>query len=453
MSADQITGKKVTIVGAARSGVSLAVVLKKRGAAVFVSDAAKSETKVHEAQLLETAGIPFEFGGHSERMYDADYIALSPGVPMASAPMQEALRRNLPVFSEIEVASWICKSPVIAVTGSNGKTTTTTMLGQMLRQHWPNAIVAGNIGTPFSMLADESVPDAWAAVEVSSFQLETISSFHPRVAVIVNLAPNHLDRYVDYNGYIEAKLRVMMNLTANDYLVVNGDDEELMKRTENTPARRLVFSAQNTDADACAHGDFLSVFGEKIIKKCQMKIHGVHNHMNALAAALAARIAGISDEQVAEALKTFAGVEHRLEFVQSIRNVDFINDSKATTVESLAVALRSFTRPVVLIAGGKDKGSDFTSLNELISEHVRVLILIGNAAQKMSEAWRGIRPILFAGDIREAVGKAFASAWENDVVLLSPACSSFDMFDNFEHRGQSYKEQVKLLGELVGNEA
>ncbi len=442
-----VQGKKVTVLGAARSGLAAARLLKNRGAQVFVSDAAPAEKKAQAVTFLQKENIPFEFGAHSERIFDADFCVLSPGIPVASAVVQNMLAKAIPVYSEIEVASWFFKGPLIAVTGSNGKTTTTTLIGEMLRTKYPQAMVAGNIGQPFSDFVDESREDVWGVVEVSSFQLETIESFHPRQVVLLNFAPNHLDRYPSYEAYKEAKWRVTMNLKEDDILVYNAADAEIVRRLDSLACQKQGFYIEGVQEEARAYfdGKALFVHGEKLIEVQEMGLRGIHNYMNAMAAALAALNAGVSRENVRQVLRDFSGVEHRLEFVRELDGVKFINDSKATTVESLYYALQSFDQPVILIAGGKDKGSDFTRLNDSISKKVKALVLIGKAADKMEKAWQGLKPIVKPATLQEAVEKAFELARPGEVVLLSPACASFDMFNDFEDRGRQFKQIVNAL--------
>lgn len=441
-----VKGKKITILGAARSGLAAAKMLKDAGAYVFVSDSASIEKKRAEAEELNAASIQFEFGRHSDRAYQADFVVLSPGIPVRSASVQKFVKNGLALYSEIEVAAWFCSSPVIAVTGSNGKTTTTTLIGEMLHQKYPQAIVAGNIGQPFSAYVQNSRPDSWAVVEVSSFQLETIDRFHPRQAVVLNFAPNHLDRYDGYEDYLRAKWRITKNLQKNDELIYNSADKKLSQWSEKINCHLLGFDINgNKKQDAYFDNKSIYIKGQELIAVSEMKLRGKHNYMNAMAAALAAANAGVTAEVIINVLKSFKGVEHRLEFVNEIDGVKYINDSKATTVESLSFALQSFNEPVVLIAGGKDKGSDFTQLNKLIQKHVKEVVLIGSATDKMEKAWSGIKPVQRAGTLDEAVQKAREIADTGDVALLSPACASFDMFIDFEDRGRKFK---KIVGNL-----
>jgi len=442
----EIKNKNITILGAARSGIAAAELLLKLGAKVFVSDSANKENKVDEIDVLKGLGIPFEFGQHSEIVTESDFVVLSPGIPVASEIVQTVLNKNIPVLSEIEIAAWFCKSPMIAVTGSNGKTTTTTLIGEMLETEQPNRIQAGNIGDPFAAQVMESSAENWAVIEVSSFQLETIEKFHPKVVALLNLAPNHLDRYDGkYEKYVDAKLNVLKNLDSNDFIIYNFDDELLTEKIQKSNAKKISFSAKNKSANSYLNGTDLIVENEVLIDINEIKLNGIHNYMNIMAAVLASHIAGISNDSIRNVLKEFAGVEHRLEFVRELNGIQYVNDTKATTVESLAVALQSFDHPIVLIAGGKDKGSDFSKLNQLIEEYTREVILIGAAKEKISENWKSITSIHFADTLEEAIQLATKIAKEKDTVLLSPACASFDMFSDYEDRGRQFKSIVNRL--------
>lgn len=442
-----LANKNVVILGAARSGLAAAELAQKMGAVVFVSDSAPEKGKRKSINRLKGLGIPFEFGGHSDRVFAADMVILSPGIPQTTEIVQRIRHKGIPVFSEIELAFRFCKSPVIAVTGSNGKTTTTTLLGLMLKKHNPASIVAGNIGSPFSDYVANSDPESWAAVEVSSFQLETIDRFHPRVAMVLNLSPNHLDWYETYQDYVTAKLRIIKNLNADDFIIYDGDDSQIFELIESSPARKLRFSAISDRAEAYLKEGQIFFYNKEFINIADIRLKGVHNYRNIMAAGLAAMIAGVEAQNIRQVLTRFSGVEHRMEHVATIRDVAFINDSKATTIESLAVALQSFPTPIVLIAGGKDKGGNYSTVYELVKQNVRCAVLIGAARQKMADAWQGATEITFAGSMEDAVAKGLKAAQPGDNVLLSPACSSFDMFRDFEDRGKVFKKAVKQLKE------
>lgn len=445
-----VSNKRITILGAARSGISAAKMLVERKAKVFVSDNGIPEPE--NIKIMERLNIKYESGGHTERAYQADMAVLSPGIPVVSSTVNDFYSKNIPVYSEIEAAYWFNYSPLIAVTGSNGKTTTTTLIGEMLRKEDPAAIVAGNIGQPFSEFVNHSGKNHWAVVELSSFQLETIDTFKPDIAVVLNFAPNHLDRYNSYEDYLKAKWRITKNLVEEDMFIYNRDDEKLNAWSDKLDISKQSFSISSiNEYGAGFDGNSIFLFGKKLIDTAEIALKGVHNYMNVMAAVLAANHTGISLDNICSVLKEFKGVEHRLEQVAEINSILFVNDSKATTVESLMYALQSFERPVILIAGGKDKGSDFSRLNHLIKKHVKLLILIGTAAKDMKNQWQNIKPVLLADTMQNAVEQAFRSAEKNDVVLLSPACASFDMFDNFEDRGNQFKKCVSDLKESQQN--
>jgi len=442
-----VKNKLVVILGAARSGLAAARLLHGMGAKVFVSDTAAVDKKSSAKDVLQHQQIEFEFGGHSNKIFAADFIILSPGIPLNTQEVREVLARGIPVYSELEVASWFCRAPLIAVTGSNGKTTTTTLLGEMIRTEKPRSLIAGNIGRAFSEVVHTVEPEDWAVIEVSSFQLETIDAFHPHIVLILNLAPNHLDWYSDYQDYINAKMRILKNLDSADLLIYNADDTLLSEKIKGCPANKSAFSLRDHGVQASVRNNALYLGDQKLIQTDQIGLKGAHNYQNAMAAALAAHMAGISDENIVDILKIFRGVEHRLEFVGIINGITFINDSKATTVESLAVALQSFDQPLILIAGGKDKGSDYKKLHDLLVKNVRSAVLIGSAREKIAEAWQDIIPLQTAATLNEAVELAFSNARRGETVILSPACSSYDMFNDFEERGRKFKEFVFKLKE------
>ena len=442
---EHIRDKQIAILGAARSGLAAAKMLTKLGANCFVSDNAPVESKVDEKNILDQESIEYEFGGHTDRIYQADFVVLSPGISKETPVVKKITQMKIPVYSELEVASWFSRSPIVAVTGSNGKTTTTTLLGLMIQAVMPKAAVAGNIGNPYSNYVLHEDPSAWTVLEISSFQLETIEKFHPRVAVLLNIAPNHLDWYKTYNDYIDAKMRILKNLTSADFLIYNLDDSVLVEKTMHTPAKKLTFSLHDSSASAYIKDEKIYLYDQPLIETVHIRLKGNHNIQNIMAAGLAAQISGVENKTICSILTSFAGVEHRLEYVNTINHVDFINDSKATTIESLAVALTSFFSPIILIAGGKDKGSDYTKLNELLVKHVRCAILIGSAKEKMNRAWQDLIPMHLVDDLSDAVKLAFSLTKPGDNVILSPACSSFDMFRDFEDRGRQFKEIVNNL--------
>jgi UDP-N-acetylmuramoylalanine--D-glutamate ligase len=446
--------KKAVIMGAARSGLAVAELLLKNSTDLFISDIDSEENKKEEIKKLQQLAIPFEFGKHSEKIYDADFVVISPGVSLTSGMLKYYSKHNIPVYSELEVASWFCKSPIIAITGSNGKTTTVRLLADIFKNEMSETIVAGNIGIPFSSQVELSKESIWAIIEVSSFQLETIDRFCPKIAVILNLSPNHLDRYQSYEDYIYAKLNIVKNLTPDDYLIYNEDDDLLHEKLKTCPAKKITFSMKNQKADASIIDNQLYIYKNRLIDCSKILLKGNHNYMNVMAAALAAKCAGRNSRSMLKTLQNFKGVEHRLEYITTLNGIDIINDSKATTVESLMVALASFDTPVILIAGGKDKGSDFSKLNDILVQKVKTIILIGEAKEKMALYWRSLGiPIFLQKSLNSAVEKALEVACYGEAILLSPACASFDMFRDFEDRGRQFKRIIlQLKNSIIKNE-
>jgi UDP-N-acetylmuramoylalanine--D-glutamate ligase len=454
MNGQDIRNKKVTVLGAARSGLAAAKLLQRQGAHVFVSDKESAEKLKVALPSLQSAGIPFEVGGHTDRVYDCSLMVISPGVPSSAPAVVEAQKRGINVVSEMELASWFCKAPILAVTGSNGKTTTTTLLGRIFEYAKRKCVVAGNIGTAFSNYVLDLDQESIAILEVSSFQLDHIQSFHPKTAVILNITPDHLDRYgKSFENYTASKCRVFENQTMEDFLVYSFDDPVTsleVRKHASQHVRVLPFSAK-ARLDDGAYVDkgrvVISESGrlEEIVYVKDISIKGLHNLYNSMAAALAARIMGVATEPVRETLKTFEGVEHRLEFVRELNGVKYVNDSKATNVDSVWYALQSFDEPLVVLMGGRDKGNDYSRLNDLVREHVKAIIAIGESAEKVAEAFQNITTVEQAESMDAAVKKASGLAARGDVVLLSPACTSFDWFENFEHRGRVFKEIVRKL--------
>jgi len=446
--------RRYGILGAARSGLAVAGLLRSEGAQVLVSDLRSVDELSDALETLTAIGARFEFGGHTEELFDNDEIVLSPGVPDTIPIVVEARRRGITITNELEIASRRCRAPMVAITGTNGKTTTTELVGHLFRTAGWNTWVAGNVGIPFSEIAPKTLPEDVVVVEASSFQLEHIETFHPRVAVILNITPDHMDRYATFDRYVAAKRRITMRQTADDLLIYNNDDPALRDLPSHTSARTQKISLQGeVDFGACVRNDEVHLrTGEeggtsegdtRLIPIDRIGIRGPHNLYNAMASALVARAFGLDDDTIRDGLKTFAGVPHRLEPVAWIDGVQYVNDSKATNVNSLWYALQSFPGPIVLIAGGRSKKNDYTTILPLLSDHVRVVVLIGEAADEMEAAFGGIVPTRRAGfDLEAGIRMARGEAHEGDVVLLSPACASFDMFNNYEHRGEMFKTLV-----------
>jgi UDP-N-acetylmuramoylalanine--D-glutamate ligase len=445
--------KTYSILGAARSGIAAAKLLRAEGATVFVSDAGPAEKSAEAIERLRQLGLEYEFGGHSDRVLDADAIVVSPGVPGNIPILRRAEERGIEITNEIEIAWQRCRAQVVAITGTNGKTTTTELVGEIFRNAGRRTFVAGNVGIPFSDIVAEADESSVVVLEVSSFQLERISTFRPRVAVILNITPDHLDRYESFQEYAEAKFRITMNQTPSDTLIYNIDDENLRSLPARSRAKAIGFSIVHEFPAGAFQRDSMLILRdnqtgseEMLIGVDEIRIRGPHNLYNSMAAALSARSLEVASSVIRESLMTFPGVPHRLEPVRELEGVRYINDSKATNVDSLWYALSSFTEPVVLIAGGKSKKSSYDPILPLVRGHVKAVVLIGDAADEMEEAFRGVTKTVRAGhDMREAVAIARSIAVAGDVVLLSPACASFDMFDNYEHRGDVFKSLVNEL--------
>jgi len=451
MRKDRIIGKRISVLGMAMSGVSCAKLLKKIGAQVFVSDIKGRELLTPQINQLKELGIDFEDGGHTPKaILDKDFIVVSPGIPPDVPILSQAENSGIPIFSEIEVAFWLTDAKIIAVTGSNGKTTTVTLIGEILKEDKRECQVGGNIGIPFSTIVEKVSPNGFLVLELSSFQLERIEEFKPYISSVLNITPDHLDRHPDLKSYAEAKLRILENQTEDDFAVLNADDENSFKLASYGRSRKAFFSVQKELKEGAfiQKGKLVSRRNGKereIMEANQIGIKGPHNLSNASAACAICSILGITSQSMQKALKDFKGVEHRLEEVATISGVSFVNDSKATNVESVWYALQSVTPPIILIAGGKDKGGDFYKLRELVKRNVKALILIGEAKEKLNDALGNLVPTFHSDSLEEAVELGFKEASSKDVVLLSPGCASFDMFEDYQHRGNVFKSCVKNL--------
>lgn len=438
--------KRATVVGMARSGVAAARALDALGALVTITDKKPLSQLMPQVSALGSRSIFIEAGGHPDRVFvETDLIVLSPGVPKLPQILR-AQQRGVKVISELELAWLLSEAPYAGITGTNGKSTVTTLVGLMLAKAKKKVLVAGNIGNALTDDATLLKDQDWIVAELSSFQLEDIETFRPRVAAILNVTQDHLDRYHTIEEYGEAKIRISMNQRKEDFLVLNFDDPIVKSYARRTSATVVPFSRLlRFNPGACVQEGFLTFNGARICRVEDLRIHGVHNLENALAAAAVSLCAGADTESVAAALKEFTGLEHRLEFVREKDGVTYINDSKGTNVGAVMKSVEGFTQPVVLIAGGLDKGSDFSPLHDLFKQKVKLLILIGKAAEKMEHALGSATETIFAPTLVEAVQLASKRSSSGDVVLLSPACASFDMFKDFEDRGRQFKEIVKSL--------
>jgi UDP-N-acetylmuramoylalanine--D-glutamate ligase len=451
MDVNLLHNKNISVIGAARSGVAVAVLLKSQGAALFVSDMAAAEKLQASLPNLQSEKIEYEVGGHSNRVYECDLMVISPGVPSNAPVVLEAQKRKIKIVSELEAGSWFCRVPMVAITGSNGKTTTTTLMGRILSDAAKKHVVAGNIGTAFSSVVMGLAETDIAVLEVSSFQLDYIDEFRPKISVLLNITPDHMDRY-DHSmeKYAASKARVFKNQRAGDVLLYNRDDPWTNKLVAQAQCRTIGFSIQQKlDEGAWVEDGKLvtSIDGirEEVIEINQIFIKGMHNLYNAMAAVLVGQLLGVDAASMQSTLKTFEGVEHRLEFVRTLSGVSYYNDSKATNVDSVWYALQSFKEPIVLFLGGRDKGNDYSRLTELVHRQVKAIVAIGESADKVEHAFKGTTVITKASSMEEAVAIARFLAQPGDVVLLSPACASFDWFKNYEHRGEVFKELVNKL--------
>ncbi len=451
MRIDLVQGKRVAILGMARSGTAAAGLIKHYGGTPFVSEMKPREQVAQHLRRLDELGINYETGGHTEQALDnIDFIVLSPGIPPSAPILREIERRHLPVFSEIEIASWLCAAQIVAISGTNGKSTTTALTAHLLTTAGKKAVATGNIGSPFSQDVLGLTADDFAVVEVSSFQLERIETFRPRVATLLNITPDHLDRYREMQAYIEAKCRLADAMQPEDVLVLNADDEIL--RGAKLWGRPTIqhFSIKQTLSDGVFVKDDELVFslGGRSGTICLTRdigIPGPHNVANSAAAATMMLALGLAPEEIARGLRSFKGIPHRIEFVAEINGVRYINDSKATNVDSVAVALQSFTRPLFVIMGGRDKAGDFAALVPLMRGRVKEVLLIGEATPIIEKQLQGMVPLRRAVDIYSALDLAHGLAEPGDVVLLSPGCASFDQFRDFEDRGDKFKQAVHDL--------
>ena len=449
-----VAGKRISVIGAARSGVAVAQLLNERGALVFVSDSAPAEKLQSQISNLQSQRIQFEVGVHSDRVCDTDLLVLSPGVPSNVRVVRDAELRGIRIVSELEVASWFCPAPIVAVTGTNGKTTTTTLIGRMLHDGKKRHIVAGNIGTAFSSVVGTLDENSVAVLEVSSFQLDHIQSFHPKISIILNITPDHLDRYEqEFAKYIASKSRIFENQTKDDFLIYNHDDVETRQRVgqlSSPHVHTLPFGVDKQfEEGAFVEGGRLTTIlsGKRVdvVEVKEISIKGIHNLYNAMASMLVARILGVSVPSIRATLRNFKGVEHRLEFVRELNGVKYVNDSKATNVDSVWYALQAFEEPIVLLLGGRDKGNDYAKLSALVERHVRAIVAIGESADKVVRSFPGLKNVVRANSMEEAVQLASRIGSPGDVVLLSPACASFDWFENYEQRGNVFKQIVNTL--------
>lgn len=443
----ELAGKKILVIGLARTGQECVRFLARQGADVWVSDLRRAEDLRPEIDNLAGLAVTYRLGGEETTWLDGvDAVIPSPGVPRHSLLLETALARGIPILSEIELACRFFPAPLAAITGTNGKSTTTTLIGEMLRASGRKVFLGGNLGAPF--VGALAQPWDWGVVEISSFQLEWTSAFRPRVAVLLNVTEDHLDRYPNFAAYCAAKERIFAAQGGDDVAILNRDDPLVWEMRHRIKARVVSFGFSEATAGAWAlPGEILwrDPAGEERFSLANSRLQGVHNQENMMAAVAAAKLAGVESAVIQRVLETFPGLDHRLEFVREKDGVRYYNDSKGTNVGAVVKSLASFAGPVILLAGGVDKGGDYAPLEEGIKQKVRRLVLFGAARHMIADAVGALTETVVVEDIQAAVRDAAAHARKGDVVLLSPACSSFDQFGNYAERGNIFKGLVRQL--------
>jgi UDP-N-acetylmuramoylalanine--D-glutamate ligase len=441
------TNKNILVLGMAKSGYAAAMLLRKLGANVVVNDKKPLEENPL-AQRLNNEGIRVVCGHHPLDLLDGiQLIVKNPGIPYSNPLLEEAQKKQIPIVTEIELAYRISEAPFIGITGSNGKTTTTTLIFEMLKEGKKNPVIAGNIGTVACEVAQETKPEEIVVTELSSFQLMGIQSFQPKIAVLLNLFEAHLDYHGTKEEYGLAKANIFKNQTPSDYSVINADDDDVMKLSKHSKAQKIYFSTTKVIEDgACIQNDALYFRGEKVIDIADIALPGKHNLENILAAISVAKLSCVSNEAIVHVLKTFTGVEHRLQYVTTIQNRKFYNDSKATNILATQKALSAFTQPVILLAGGLDRGNEFDELVPYL-KGVKALVTFGQTAPKLMRTAEeaGMKVIKRVDNVEQAVQEAYCLSNEGDVILLSPACASWDQFKTFEQRGDMFIQAVHKL--------
>lgn len=455
-AAMELQDNNILVVGLAKTGISTAKFLHKMGAKVAATDSAPA-SKIKGLDELKKIGIEVETGGHSLKHFlNAGMIVLSPGVPPDIEPLQEAKKNGVEVISEIELACNFIKEPIVAIAGTNGKTTTTTLIGKIFEAGGNKVFVGGNIGLPLIEYAVGGERADYLVVEVSSFQLEGIRKFRPHIAILLNITEDHLDRYASFDEYAAAKFRLFENMDEEDVAIVNIEDSVInskfirLRRTQKQKFKTMPFSSANILRQGIyySNGNIVYSFGgtEEAYPIKNFKLKGIHNIENIMAAIGAARTCGVLRDVILKTVEEFKGLPHRMELIRDINGVAYYNDSKGTNIGALQKSLEGFDAPVILIAGGKDKGGDYRVLSDLIKGKVKSLILLGEAKDKIKAAFDGLTEIVVVDSLRDAVNTASSKAAEGDVVLLSPACSSFDMFKDYKERGEIFRRLVKEIG-------
>jgi len=447
----EIRGKKIVILGLALSGAAAAKLAVRQGADVFVSDNQDTLALQDTLTDLKALSIPGELGQHSDQIYDADLWIISPGIAQDSELVQKAQSNDIPIVSEIEFSSWFTEAPILAITGSNGKTTTAHLLAEMIQTDDLHGALAGNVGIPFAemVLEDLGNPDpkrVWV-LEISSFQMEFIEHFKPYIAIFLNITPDHLNRYPSMKEYIAAKMNMWSRQTAEDFIVYNADDTILVEEIAESTSRKIAFGLGH-HPEAIFQPNRTKIYTEEhatLIEMNQLALPGKHNLANALAAATAAHLMGVPNISIAATMSQFSGVPHRLEQVAEINGVTYINDSKATNLDAVQVALESFSQPIILILGGLDKGGDFRSLLPHTHNNLKEVIAFGQAKELILTALRDAVRSTSVMDLKEALELAQNCSQPGDVILLSPGCASFDQFNNFEERGNHFRSLVTVM--------
>jgi UDP-N-acetylmuramoylalanine--D-glutamate ligase len=463
----KLAGKNILVVGLGRTGLATARFLHQKGARVLVSDTADESQLGESVRMLREMGVALELGPHRIASFqDADLIVVSPGVSHTIEPIERARSRGIPLMGEVELASRFIKEPIVAVTGTNGKTTTTKLLGQMLKNSGISVFVGGNIGKPLIEYAGSDQKKQIVVAEISSFQLDTIDSFKAKVSVLLNITADHLDRYPNFEAYADSKMRIFNNQQADDVAVLNGSDPLIRAKTKAIKSQRLFFPSLEADEQGAILNGKRIILNLDKLKRIQSKIRnqeyldiaklrlrGRHNFENACAASLAALASGATLEGIQKTVDHFKGLAHRLEQVATVNGVHYYNDSKATNVDGVLRALDSFSKPVLLLMGGRDKGSDFSVLQDHIRAHVKELIVMGEAAEAILAALGQLLPTKAAASMQEAVTTAFQDADSDDVVLFSPGCASFDWYRNYAERGDDFRRAVEEIKKRADGKA
>jgi UDP-N-acetylmuramoylalanine--D-glutamate ligase len=454
----EISGKKISVIGAVKSGIGAAKLIRKLGGVPFISDSGAEGKLKDSISVLKGLGFDFETGKHTGRVYDCELMIVSPGVPSNAEVLIKAREKNIKLISEIELAAAFCKGNILAITGSNGKTTTTSLCNYVLNAAGLKCYAAGNIGVAFSEIALDVNEDEFVSLEVSSFQLDHIDKFKPKVSVVLNITPDHLNRYdYKFENYISSKLRVYMNQDKDDFVILNNDDKTLMDSAVKLShggrgfgSQAFYFSLLTPQLNGCFVSGDQIIFnkGGETLFSCNVKdvnLKGDHNLDNSMAVISIAKLFDADNGKIIEALRSFQAIEHRLEPVREIEGVKYINDSKATNVDSVWYALKSFDEPIILILGGLDKGNDYNQIKDLVKNRVIKIFAIGSSADKVYEFFNSMVKVEIKQSLEEVVLTASKEAKSGNVVLLSPACASFDMFNSYEHRGRVFKEAVNRL--------